>query len=185
MRRLLVCLLLAANLMPVKLHAYDDLFANSGDGCLPVARNELMQAIRNGIEGEVKRREQALKMPVPLAGLSCLDRLMDINLDTAIRLPSLRGLFNSAVSDAQNQLCRMAENEIGKLTEPLKNIFPTPRLNALKLDSRGTDGGPDIDYSTPAGGISHYGRDDPDTGPREDAQSILDELYRKLYGGGK
>ncbi|KAA9368331.1 MULTISPECIES: hypothetical protein [Ochrobactrum] len=185
MSRLSGFVLLAASLMPVSAHGLDDLFTNAGDGCLPVIRTDLMHAIRNGIEGEVKRREQALKMPVPLAGLSCLDRLMDINLDTAIRLPNLRGLFNSAVSDAQNQLCRMAEKEIGKLTEPLNNVFPTQPLNSFSFGERGAGGGPDIDYSTPLGGISHFGLEPPDSGPREPPQTILDELYHKLYGGGK
>ncbi|MGW6778770.1 hypothetical protein ACWF50_12095 [Brucella pseudogrignonensis] len=185
MQRLSFSVLLMALLLPVTAQGFDDLFANAGEGCLPVVKTDLMEAIRNGIEGEVKRREQALKMPVPLSGLSCLDRLMAINLDTAIRLPNLRGLFNSAVSDAQNQLCRQAENEIGKLTEPLNNVFATPRLNGLRLGGRGASGGPDLDFNTPAGGISAFGGVYPDSGPREAAQTILDELYHTLYGGGK
>lgn len=183
MRNLLCSMMVLAACVQASADPMDSLFANSGEACLPAVKVNLKDAIRNGIEGEVKRREQALKMPAPLAGLSCLDSLMDVNLDTAIQLPSLNSLFNGALSDAQNQVCSMARDQIEKVTEPLQNAFSIPPIHGLNLPGTGANGGPDIDFGVSNGAIGRFGAEIVNTGPRENAQTIMDELYRGLYGG--
>ncbi|HBQ33076.1 MAG TPA: hypothetical protein DD739_10355 [Ochrobactrum anthropi] len=182
MRKLLLSILLLA--APAAAHAEvgDDLFQGAGEGCLETVKISLKDAINSGIEGEVKRQEAALKMPAPLSGLSCLDSLMDTNLDIAITIPDLSAIFNKALSDAENQVCSMAQEQISKLTEPLQNAFQFPQLQGLNLPGMGASGGPDIDFSIGQGGIGQSGSNVQDSGPRENAQSIMNDLYQNLYG---
>ncbi|OYR17603.1 hypothetical protein CEV31_4330 [Brucella thiophenivorans] len=160
----------------------DSLFANAGDACLPNVKVNLVDAIRNGIEAEVKRREQALKMPAPLSGLSCLDNLMDVNLDIAIQIPDVNGLFSKAMSDAENQLCSMAQEQIAKVTEPLQQALQIPQLQGLELPGMGASGGPDIEFGISSGGIGASGANVENTGARQSPASIMNELYNDLYG---
>ncbi|MBX8785573.1 hypothetical protein HBA94_17590, partial [Ochrobactrum sp. GRS2] len=65
----------------------------------------LVEAIRSGIDKEVKRHEAALQKPPALDSLGCLDNLMQVNLDFAIQVPDLSQLFKSALSNAEQQIC--------------------------------------------------------------------------------
>ncbi|MDF3435247.1 hypothetical protein HKX64_19610 [Sulfitobacter sp. M72] len=80
------------------------LFPSGGQGCSDTVKLNLTNAIRSGIEAEVLRGEEALKKPHSIAALGCLDNLLDVNLDIAIQVPNLQGIFQAAVSQAQGQV---------------------------------------------------------------------------------
>jgi hypothetical protein len=184
MQKFIVGLMLIAATVPAHSDAItDQLFQNAGEGCVKDVKISLGEAIRNGIEGEVKRRELALKMPASIDGLSCLDNLMDVDLDIAIRVQDLPTMFKGAVTDATNQVCNMAHEEISKLTEPLQQALQLPQLQSLDLPDADPGSGPDIDFSVRSGRIDTPGTGVRNTEGRAEANSILRELYHNYYNG--
>lgn len=163
----------------------EELFQNAGPGCLPTVKVNLVDAIRNGIDGEVKRQEAALKKPSPITSLGCLDNLMNVNLDIAIPVPDLQGIFNSAMSNAESQICSAAQEEFDKVTEPLQNAMQTPGLNGLNLPGGGGGRWPDLNFEYERASPGERGLNSRSTAPRSNDGTILNNLYQKLYGGGQ
>lgn len=91
--------------------------------CDAETAGSLAAAAREGIENAVRRAEAAIKAPIPTGDLACLDDLMDLNLDFAITLPDLGGMFAGAVSNATDHLCSFARDKWNELTKPLNANF--------------------------------------------------------------
>lgn len=142
-------------------------------------RINLKKAIRTGIEREVERHEAALKKPPSLSDLGCLDNLFNVNLDFAIKVPNLTGIFESAVSDAKQKICTYAQQEWNKLTQPLQAGLKLPGFNKLQLPDGGSGGGPalNFNYGRSSGTLDLTPPPNPNSGPRTN-------IYNEFDGAG-
>lgn len=190
MRTVMTTAILAAWLMSAPAGAspltevMDDLFGTEAQGCSPQVKLKLGEALTRGIENEVRRREQLIKNPIALQGLTCLDNLMNVNLDFAITVPDVGGLFDQAVSDAGNRLCSMAQDKLAEITGPLQEALdfdPFERLNIPGMEGGGAP--TTIDFGTlSAGGgagtapLVTYER------PSDASGSFSDEMLDSLFG---
>lgn len=158
------------------------LFPSGGQGCTDAVKLNLTDAIRAGIEAEVLRGEEALKRPHSIAALGCLDNLLDVNLDIAIQVPNLQGIFQAAVSQAQGQVCSFAESRMSELTAQITDLLQLPSFNFLPI------GGLTGTSTTSIGGV------DLNTGGGQAGQGVtvngttasptnLDAVYELIYGG--
>lgn len=159
------------------------LFPSGGQGCSDTVKLNLTNAIRSGIEAEVLRGEEALKKPHSIAALGCLDNLLDVNLDIAIQVPNLQGIFQAAVSQAQGQVCSFAEGKMNELTSQITDLLQLPNFKFLPI------GGLTGNSTTSMGGV------DLNTGGGQVGQGVtingttvsptnLDAVYDLIYGGG-
>lgn len=159
------------------------LFPSGGQGCTDTVKLNLTNAIRSGIEAEVLRGEEALKKPHSIAALGCLDNLLDVNLDIAIQVPNLQGIFQGAVSQAQGQICSFAQDKMNELTSQISSLLQLPSFNFMPI------GGLTGNSTTSIGGV------DLNTGGGQTGQGVtvngttvapnnLDAVYELIYGGG-
>ncbi|HDZ80918.1 MAG TPA: hypothetical protein ENH56_06690 [Roseobacter sp.] len=159
------------------------LFPSGSQGCTDTVKLNLTSAIRSGIEAEVLRGEEALKKPHSIAALGCLDNLLDVNLDIAIQVPNLQGIFQAAVSQVQGQVCSFAEGKMNELTSQITDLLQLPNFNFLPI------GGLTGNSTTSIGGV------DLNTGGGQVGQGVtvngttvspnnLDAVYELIYGGG-
>ena len=159
------------------------LFPSGGQGCTDTVKLSLTNAIRSGIEAEVLRGEEALKKPLSIGALGCLDNLLDVNLDIAIQVPNLQGIFQSAVSQAQGKVCSFAQNKMYELTAKITDLLQLPSFDFLPI------GGLTGNATTSIGGV------DLNTGGGQVGQGVtvngttvsptnLDAVYELIYGGG-
>ncbi|RUU98127.1 hypothetical protein EOA79_23800 [Mesorhizobium sp. M1A.F.Ca.IN.020.03.2.1] len=178
-------LALAAAAVPAQADQIEQLFKSEGKGCIDTVKVNLVDAIRAGIDKEVKRHEAALQKPPALDQLGCLDNLFNVNLDFAIQVPDLSGLFNSAMSNAEQQICSYAQDAWNKVTEPLQSALQLPSFNSLQLPG-GMGGGsvPTLNYDYSGGSLNLQQPSVNNSGRRENDGSLLNELYNDLYGPG-
>lgn len=159
------------------------LFPSGGQGCTDTVKLNLTNAIRSGIEAEVLRGEDALKRPHSIAALGCLDNLFDVNLDIAIQVPNLQGIFAAAVSQVQNQICSFAQDKMNELTSRVSSLLQLPSFNFMPI------GGLTGNSTTAIGGV------DLNTGGGQVGQGVavngttvsptnLDAVYELIYGAG-
>lgn len=168
----------------------ESLFQSEDQGCTPEVRISLTDAIRAGIETEVKRAEESIKDPISTAALTCFDSLMNINLDFAtIRLPSVSGLLQAATESIINQVCSLANEKLQEVTAPLQEALALPSFDAINIPGvSGGGGGQIIDFGSitiapPAGsgGGGIQVRPGRDIGEG----SLMRETFERLYGGGR
>ncbi|WP_062213174.1 hypothetical protein [Aureimonas sp. AU12] len=184
LRTLTVAAIVAMPMAPA--HSADfvsQLFQSGQGGCDSGVASKLTEAIRGAIDSEVKRAEAVLKMPAGISGLGCLDDLFSINLDTMISLPNLQGLLKNAISNAESQICSMAQEQWAKVTEPLTAALQIPSFD--KLGIPGFNGSStQIQFTTPTIGFGSQGGS-PSFYEREDlgAGTTLRENYERIYGG--
>ncbi|ASY61402.1 hypothetical protein [Sinorhizobium sp. CCBAU 05631] len=189
LRQLAICavsgLALAAAAVPAQADQIEQLFKTEGKGCIDTVKVNLVDAIRAGIDKEVERHEAALQKPPALDQLGCLDNLFNVNLDFAIQVPDLTSLFNSATSNAEQQICSYAQDAWNKVTEPLQSALQLPSFDSLQLPG-GMGGGsvPTLDYNYKGGSLNLQQPSVNNSGRRENDGSLLNELYNDLYGPG-
>ncbi|WP_136661469.1 hypothetical protein [Nitratireductor sp. XY-223] len=157
------------------------LFPAEAQGCSHTVKTGLAEAIRSGIESEVLRGEEALRPPQPIAALGCLDNLMSLNLDIAIQVPNLAGLFQSAVSQAENQICSFAQDKLNELTAQISSLLQLPSFDFLPIG--GLSGG----STTAIGGVDlNTGGGRVGGGLTINGSTVtennLDAVYRYIYG---
>ncbi|WP_019998601.1 hypothetical protein [Aureimonas ureilytica] len=161
------------------------LFKSGQGGCDSGVASKLTEAIRGAIDSEVKRAEAVLKMPAGISGLGCLDDLFSINLDTMISLPNLQSLLKNAISNAESQVCSMAQQQWAKVTEPLTAALQIPSFD--KLGIPGFNGSStQIQFTTPTLEVTSQGGA-PEIYIRPDLGdgTMLRENYERLYGGAR
>jgi len=159
------------------------LFPPGDQGCADTVRLNLTDAIRSGIEAEVLRGEEALKRPHSIAALGCLDNLFDVNLDIAIQVPNLQGIFQAAVSQAQGQICSFADGKMNELTAQISSLLQLPSFNFLPI------GGLTGNSTTMIGGVDlNVGGGAVGQGVTVNGTTVapnnLDAVYELIYGGG-
>ncbi|TCT36036.1 hypothetical protein [Martelella mediterranea] len=166
-------------------HLFDSMLGGQSGACADTVKISLTDAIRAGIDTEVARKEAALQQPKPVDGLGCLDNLMNLDLDIAIQVPDVQGLFDSALSNAEQQICSFAQEAWDKATEPLTSALQLPSFDGISVDSF-TGGSSDVlDFGSVNMGLSQGGDYGGDAGVRgAGANSLLRDTYQKLYGTG-
>ncbi|RAL97901.1 MULTISPECIES: hypothetical protein [Hyphomicrobiales] len=176
---------LALAAAPAQADQIEQLFKDSGKGCVDTVKINLVEAIRAGIDKEVKRHEAALQKPPSLDSLGCLDNLMKVNLDFAIQVPDLSQIFNQALSNAEQQICSYAQEQWNKVTEPLQSALQLPSFDSLQLPG-GMGGGsvPTLNYNYKGGSLNLNSPSTENSGRRENDGSLLNNLYNDLYGPG-
>ncbi|QOF75208.1 hypothetical protein IG197_31990 (plasmid) [Aminobacter sp. SR38] len=176
---------LALAAAPAQADQIEQLFKSSGKGCVDTVKVNLVEAIRAGIDKEVKRHEAALQKPPALDSLGCLDNLMKVNLDFAIQVPDLSQIFSQALSNAEQQICSYAQEQWNKVTEPLQSALQLPSFDALQLPG-GVGGGsvPTLNYNYKGGSLNLNSPSTENSGRRENDGSLLNNLYNDLYGPG-
>ena len=163
----------------------NSLFAAESKGCDTQVRLKLGEAIKKGINDEVLRREKAIKNPIALEAMSCLDNLMSVNLDFAISVPNLQGMFQSAVSDVTNRLCSMANDKLAELTAPLQEALSFDPFEAMNIPGLSGGGSTnDITLATITLGTNQVtGGLTANVAPREEtAGSLTERSLRELFG---
>jgi len=158
------------------------LFPSGGQGCADTVKINLTEAIRAGIESEVLRGEEALRPPAAISALSCLDNLFDVNLDIAIQVPNLQGIFAAAVSQVQGQICSFAQVRMDELTAQITDLLQLPTFNFLPI------GGLTGNSTISIGGVDlNVGGGQLGQGLTVNGNTIsrtnLDEVYELIYGG--
>ena len=159
------------------------LFPANGQGCTDTVKLNLTNAIRSGIEAEVLRGEDALKKPQSIAALGCLDNLFDVNLDIAIQVPNLQGIFQSAVSQVQGQICSFAQDKMNELTAQVSSLLQLPSFNFMPI------GGLTGNSTTAIGGVDlNVGGGQTGQGVTVNGTTVsptnLDAVYELIYGAG-
>ncbi len=164
----------------------EQLFQNAGQGCTDTIKVNLVDAIRSGIDTEVKRHEAALEKPPSLGSLGCLDNLFNLNLDIAIQVPNLQGIFKQAVSNAESQLCNYAQEAWNKVTEPLQSALHLPSFDALQLPGGSSGNVPSLNFNyNSSGQLNLQTPSDPGTDRRTYESPLMNEFYNNMYGPGQ
>lgn len=159
------------------------LFPSGAQGCTDTVKINLTEAIRSGIEAEVRRGEEAIKAPASIGALGCLDNLFDVNLDIAIQVPNLQGIFAAAVSAVQDQICSFAQSKMDELTAQITDLLQLPTFEFLPI------GGLAGNSTTAIGGVDlNVGGGQTGAGVTINGTTVspnnLDAVYELIYGGG-
>ena len=160
----------------------NQMFGTETNGCNSQVRLKLTEAIKKGIETEVRRREDLMKNPIALQGLTCLDNLMNVNLDFAITVPNIGGLFQGAVSNATDRLCQMAQDKLSEITGPLQQALNIDPFQALDIPGMSGGGGSQtIEFGTLSMGTGQGGPSvtfqPRDAGEGSFSRSTINDLY--------
>lgn len=99
--------------------------------CSEESASLVAERARKRVEDHVSRAESAIKPPIPVGDLSCLEDLMDTPLDIfsgSIGLPDLTGIFNDTLDGVidmgdgiTRNVCQFAEEKWQEVTEPLNS----------------------------------------------------------------
>ena len=156
------------------------LFKVDGAACNGNVAAKLTQAVRSGIEAEVKRAEEALQLPAPLADMGCLDNLFNIDLNTLIQVPSVNGMLQKAVSKGEEAICGYAQEAFGKATEPLQNALGSlPNFENLGIPGYESQS-VSVSFEGPSSGFSGQGQVNIDAPVDLNEGTALREIYKNL-----
>lgn len=102
-------------------------------GCSDASKDKVANGVRENIEEEVAKGEEAIKPPAQVADLSCLDGLMELPLDKFSGIGSilgdLQGGFDVDIGgmlgdeSLDQMVCSFAQEKWNELTEPLDGLF--------------------------------------------------------------
>ena len=156
------------------------LFKVDGAACNANVAAKLTQAVRSGIEAEVKRAEEALQLPAPLADMGCLDNLFKIDLNTLIQVPSVDGMLKKAVSKGEEAICGYAQQAFGKATQPLQNALSSlPNFENLGIPGYKSQS-VSVTFEQPSSGFSGQGQVNIDAPVDLNEGTALREIYKNL-----
>ena len=185
----------------------------TSEHCSEESRDRIAASTRNQIESSVRRAEAAIEPPASVSDLSCLDGLMDLQLDWFAPAGGLESIFAGTLDgsigsgDHHRRICRSAERRWGQLTKPLNNPLallkrglPPDFGDSFDLTrSRGPNTGESSviqDQSaaqrTTSSAVSDSAQASgprPNTGilptqTQEIKNNPVDEIWRTLYGRG-
>ena len=158
--------------------AISQLFKVDGAGCDQGIANQLTTAIRTGIEQEVQRAEEALKLPKPIADMGCLDSLFNINLDTLISLPNINNILNQAIAAGEAKICSYAQEQFAKLTEPINSALTLPSFDNLGIPGF-ENSSVSVNFDGPSVGFGSQGQITIDPSYDVNTGTALRELYEQ------
>lgn len=191
-------------LVPANAGAQTEIFRSmTNERCSAGARDAAANAARQNVESHVTRAEASIQPPTPVGDLSCLNDLMNINLDfLSGQFFSLDSMFQDLMSGFQNitlegigeevtrQICQFAQEKWEELTEPLNlsledlmgDISPsfTNNFALINIGSGGSGGqatNPPLTVA-PQSSLSGTGGSG---GPG--VQDAINQIYNSLNGG--
>jgi hypothetical protein len=191
-------------LTPVSAGAQTEIFrAMTNERCSDASRDAVANAARQNVESHVTRAEASIQPPTPIGDLSCLNDLMNIDIDfLSGELFSIGDIFGDLMSGLQNvtlegvqgevtrQICAFAEEKWSELTKPLN----------LSVDDLMGDISPDftsnfslINVAPGGGGKSVAPREPVPTVPQTptppptmngtNVQDTINQIYNSINGG--
>ncbi len=150
-------------LTPAAAGAQTEIFRSmTNERCSDASRDAIANGARQNVESHVTRSEASIQPPTPVGDLSCLNDLMNINIDfLSGQFFSLDTLFQDLMSGFQNitlegigeqvtrQICQFAQEKWEELTEPLNlsvedligDISPNFTSNFALINISGGGGG--------------------------------------------
>ena len=191
-------------LTPIAATAQTDIFRSmTNERCSAASRDAVANAARLNVESRVARAEASIQPPAPVGDLSCLNDLMNINIDflsgrmfdiSAILGDLMSGLQNITLEGIQGavtrQICEFAAEKWGELTKSLNlsvedllgDISPSFTSNFSLINV--TQGAPGTGIVINGGGTtpapSFTQRQSPGG---SDVQNTINQIYNSLNGG--
>lgn len=189
-------------LAPVAIMAQTEIFESmTNERCSEESRDTVAEAARLNVESHVTRAEASIQPPTPVGDLSCLNDLMNIDIDYLsgqfFSLDSLLGDFTSGLQtitlesigeEVNRQICAFAEEKWAELTEPLTllpgdllgDVSPDFTSNFalinLSEDSSGSGGSGGVTAAPPSVTTPAQSA----TGP--DVEEMINQIYNSLNG---
>jgi hypothetical protein len=188
-------------LTPISAGAQTEIFRSmTNERCSAASRDAVANASRQNVESHVTRAEASIQPPTPIGDLSCLNDLMNIDIDfLSGELFSIGDIFGDLLSGLQNvtlegiqgevtrQICAFAAEKWSELTEPLN----------LSLDDLMGDISPDftsnfalINVSQGGGGATRPPAPSPTPTPQSaptlggtSVQDTINQIYNSINGG--
>lgn len=196
-------------LVPATAGAQTEIFRSmTNERCSAGSRDAAANAARQNVESHVTRAEASIQPPTPVGDLSCLNDLMNINLDfLSGQFFSLDTLFQDLLSGFQNitlegisgevtrQICQFAQEKWEELTEPLNlsledlmgDISPSFTNNFALINISGGGGGgstnPPLTVTPPPATTPAPTTAAPSSTGDAGVQDAINQIYNSLNGG--
>jgi hypothetical protein len=202
--RVATALLLTAVLVmgPEAASAQTEIFRSmTNERCSTSSRDDVANAARLNVESHVTRAEASIQPPTPVGDLSCLNDLMNIDIDFLsgqfFSLDSLLGDFMSGLQnitlegigeEVNRQICAFAQEKWSELTEPL-NLSVGDLLGDVSPDFTSNFALLNVSPGQPGSGVTVNGGGAPSvTAPptstgAPDVQDAINQIYNSLNGG--
>ena len=143
--------------------------------CRPESRERIARSTRERIERSVHRAEASVQRPRPVGDLTCLDRLMAINVGSFAPVGDLLGMFRGALDqlgdDGARRICRVAEDAWRRRSQPLTFGVSGQSPRSLSERRRSSPGAAEEDRSG-SGAINGDG-------------SLGEVIWQSIYGRGE
>lgn len=203
-RRALSALAISAliGLTPITASAQTEIFRSmTNERCSSESRDAVANAARLNVESRVARAEASIQPPAPVGDLSCLNDLMNINIDfLSGRLFSIGDILGDLLSGLQNitlegiqgevtrQICEFAAKKWEELTKPLNlslddlmgDISPSFTSNFALINV--TQGAPGTGIVVNGGSVTPQSvRPAPRSDPS--IQDTINQIYNSINGG--
>lgn len=108
----------------------------TNERCSDASRDAIANAARRNVENHVARAEASIQPPTPVGDLSCLNDLMNVNIDflsgqffsldsllgdfmSGLQNITLEGIGQAVGNQVGRQICAFAQEKWSELTEPL------------------------------------------------------------------
>lgn len=204
--RTATALLLTAvlGMVPATANAQTEIFRSmTNERCSDTSRDAVANAARTNVESHVARAEASIQPPTPVGDLSCLNDLMNIDIDFLsgqfFSLDSLLGDFMSGLQnitlegigeEINRQICQFAEEKWSELTEPL-NLSADDLLGDVSPDFTSNFALINVSQGQPGSGVTVNGGSTPpptvtpaptSTGS-PNVQDAINQIYNSLNGG--
>jgi len=191
-------------LTPVVATAQTEIFRSmTNERCSSASRDAVANAARQNVESRVARAEASIQPPTPVGDLSCLNDLMNIDIDfLSGKMFSIGDIFGDLLGGLQDitlegiqgevtrQICAFAAEKWEDLTKPLNlslddllgDISPGFTSNFALINV--TRGDPGTGVVINGGSTSPQ----PSSAPRiqsggSDVQNTINEIYNSINGG--
>ena len=129
-------------------------------GCSDESKEAVATGVRDNIEAEVKKGEEAIKPPAQVGDLSCLDGLLELPIDKFSgiggMLGDLQGGFDMDVGgllgdgSLDQKICAFAQEKWGEVTEPLTSAIGKIDLGSIADGIDLKNGGGKAPTNTPS-----------------------------------
>jgi len=189
-------------LAPAAAGAQTEIFRSmTNERCSTASRDDVANAARLNVESHVTRAEASIQPPTPVGDLSCLNDLMNIDIDFLsgqfFSLDSLLGDFMSGLQnitlegigeEVNRQICQFAQEKWSELTEPL-NLSVDDLLGDVSPDFTSNFALLNVSPGQPGSGITVNGGSTPSVTPAPSSagdpnvQDAINQIYNSLNGG--
>ena len=190
-------------LVPVSAGAQTEIFRSmTNERCSAASRDEVANAARLNVESHVTRAEASIQPPTPVGDLSCLNDLMNIDIDFLsgqfFSLDSLLGDFMNGLQnitlegigeEINRQICAFAQEKWSELTEPL-NLSVDDLLGDVSPDFTSNFALINVAQGDPGSGVTVNGAaapvsvtPTPSSAGDPNVQDAINQIYNSLNGG--